>query len=65
MPDVLAFRWRHPRGRNLVITLRDTDKHKRSFSEIEVEFVLTSIKLPCLLENFRRPELAEVGRGSA
>jgi len=27
------------RGRNLVVTLRSTDEHKRSLGEIEVEFV--------------------------
>jgi hypothetical protein len=35
----MAFRRRHPGGRNLVVTLRSTDEHKRSLGEIEVEFV--------------------------
>ena len=49
---LMAFRRRHPRGRNLVVTLRDTDEHKRSFGEIEVEFV-PYLKLPRLLDKLR------------
>jgi hypothetical protein len=53
--SLLAFRRRYPRGRNVVVTLRDTDEHKRSFGEIEVEFV-PYLKLPRLLEKLRGPE---------
>ena len=48
----MAFRRRHPGGRNLVVTLRSTDEHKRSFGEIEVEFV-PFLKLPLLLDKLR------------
>jgi predicted AAA+ superfamily ATPase len=34
-----AFRGRHPKGRNLVVTLHATDAHRRTFGEVEVEFV--------------------------
>jgi len=47
-----AFRRRYPRGRNIVVTLRDTDAYKRTFAEIEVEFV-PYFKLPPLLDNLR------------
>ena len=49
---LMAFRRRHPGGRNLVVTLRSTDEHKRSFGEIEVEFV-PFLKLPLLLDKLR------------
>jgi hypothetical protein len=48
----MAFRRRHPGGRSLVVTLRSIDEHKRSFGEIEVEFVLY-LKLPLLLDKLR------------
>lgn len=47
-----AFRRKHPRGRNLVVTLRDTDEYSRSFGEIEVQFV-PYLKLPRLLDELR------------
>jgi uncharacterized protein len=34
-----AFRRKHPRGRNLVVTLRATESHRQSFGDVEVEFV--------------------------
>jgi uncharacterized protein len=49
---LLAFRGRHPRGRNLVVTLRDTDAHTRRFGDIEVEFV-PYFSLPRLLDGMR------------
>ena len=49
---LLAFRRRHPRGRNLVVTLRDTDDYQRSFGDVEVEFV-PYLKLPGLLDELR------------
>lgn len=49
---LLAFRRRHPQGRNLVVTLRDTDEYKRAVGDIEVEFV-PYLKLPGLLDNLR------------
>ena len=53
--SLMAFRRRHPGGRNLVVTLRDTDEYKRSFGEIEVEFV-PYLKLPHLLDKLRGTE---------
>jgi predicted AAA+ superfamily ATPase len=53
--SLMAFRRRHPGGRNLVVTLRDTDEYKRSFGEIEVEFV-PYLKLPRLLDKLRGTE---------
>ena len=53
-----AFRRRYPRGRNLVVTLRDTDEYKRSFGEIEVEFV-PYLKLPRLLDKLRGKAVAD------
>ena len=38
--------------RNFVVMLRSTDEHKRSFGEIEVEFV-PYLKLPLLLDKLR------------
>lgn len=34
-----AFRRRHPRGRNLVVTLRATERHAKRFGDVEVQFV--------------------------
>ncbi len=34
-----AFRRKHPRGRNIVVTLRSTETHRRAFGDVEVEFV--------------------------
>ncbi len=56
--SLMAFRRRHPGGRNLVVTLRDTDKYKRSFGEIEVEFV-PYLKLPRLLDKLRGTAVAD------
>jgi hypothetical protein len=41
-----------------VVTLRDTDKYKRSFGEIEVEFV-PYFKLPRLLDKLRGTAVAD------
>jgi hypothetical protein len=54
----MAFRRRYPRGRNLVVTLRDTDEYKRSFGEIEVQFV-PYLKLPRLLDRLRGTAVAD------
>jgi hypothetical protein len=55
---LMAFRKRHLRGRNLVVTLRDTDEYKRPFGEIEVVFV-PYLKLPRLLDRLRRAAVAD------
>jgi predicted AAA+ superfamily ATPase len=34
-----AFRRAHPRGRNLVVTLRSTEAYRKRIGDIEVEFV--------------------------
>lgn len=34
-----AFRRKHPKGRNLVVTLRATEANKRTFGDVEVEVV--------------------------
>ena len=56
--SLMAFRRRHPGGRNLVVTLRDTDEYKRSFGEIDVEFV-PYLKLPRLLDKLRGTAVAD------
>jgi hypothetical protein len=50
-----AFRRRYSRGRNLVVALRNTDEHKRSFGDIEVGFV-PYLKLPRLPDKLRGAE---------
>lgn len=47
-----AFRRKHPKGRNLVVTLRATETHRKSFGEIEVEFV-PYLELGPLLDSLR------------
>ena len=47
-----AFRRRHPRGRNLVVTLRSTETHTTAFGDVEVEFV-PYLDLPARLEALR------------
>jgi predicted AAA+ superfamily ATPase len=34
-----AFRRKHPRGKNVVVTTRATEAHRKRFADIEVEFV--------------------------
>ncbi len=34
-----AFRGKHPKGKNLVVTLHPTETHKRTYGDIEVQFV--------------------------
>ena len=34
-----AFRRKHARGKNFVVTLRSTEKHRKSFGDTEVQFV--------------------------
>ena len=44
-----AFRRKHPRGENLVVTLRSTEAYRKTFGELEVEFV-PFLDLPARLE---------------
>jgi hypothetical protein len=50
----MSFRKRYPQGRNLVVTLRDTDDDTRTFGEIVVEFV-PFLRLPGVLDKLRGP----------
>ena len=34
-----VFRRKHPRGRNFVVTLRSTETHRKTFGDVEVQFV--------------------------
>ena len=34
-----AFRGKHPRGKNIVVTLHPTDTHVKTYGDAEVEFV--------------------------
>jgi predicted AAA+ superfamily ATPase len=43
-----AFRRKHPRGRNLVVTLKDTATHARRFGAVEVQ-VVPYLELPAVL----------------
>lgn len=53
-----AFRAKHPGGTNLVVTLRDTDAHAKTYGELEVEF-LSYRDLPGRLDAWRgRPSIA-------
>jgi len=47
-----AFRRRYPKGKNLVVTLRSTDAHVRTHSDIEVRYV-SFTDLPGILESLR------------
>jgi uncharacterized protein len=47
-----AFRRKHPRGRNIVVTLRSTETHRRAFGDVEVEFVPYTA-LPAYLDALR------------
>lgn len=47
-----SFRHRYPKGRNLVITLRDAERHARNVGGLEVE-VVPYTKLPALLDAMR------------
>lgn len=47
-----AFRRKHPKGKNLVVTLRATDAFHRTIGEIEVEF-LPYAELPARLDALR------------
>lgn len=48
-----AFRRKHPGGKNLVVTLRATETHRKTFGDIEVESV-PYFELPGRLEALRR-----------
>jgi predicted AAA+ superfamily ATPase len=48
-----AFRRRHPAGPNLVVTLRPTEKRKKTFGEVEVEIV-PYLDLPARLDAMAR-----------
>lgn len=43
-----AFRRKHPRGRNLLVTLKDTAVHARRFGVVEVQ-VVPYLELPAVL----------------
>jgi len=43
-----AFRRKHPRGRNLLVTLKDTSSYSRRFGAIEVQ-VVPYLELPAVL----------------
>lgn len=47
-----AFRRRYPRGRNLLVTLKDTAAHARRFGDVEVE-VVPYLELPAVFAAFR------------
>lgn len=49
---LLAFRRKHPRGENLVVTLRSTEAFSKTFGEIDVEFVPYS-EFPARLDAMR------------
>ncbi|MBC8068612.1 MAG: ATP-binding protein [Deltaproteobacteria bacterium] len=49
---LLAFRGKHPRGRNLVVTLRATEAYRKTFGAVEVEFV-PHLDLAALLDELR------------
>ncbi len=34
-----VFRRKHPRGKNFVVTLRSTESHRKTFGDVEVQFV--------------------------
>jgi len=48
-----AFRRRHPRGRNVVVTLHDTDVRVRRYGDLEVEIV-SYLELSRFLDRLRR-----------
>ena len=52
--SLMSFRKRYPQGRNLVVTLRDTDDYTRTFGEIVVEFV-PFLRLPGVIDKLRGP----------
>ena len=49
---LLAFRRKHPRGANLVVTLRETESYRKAFGGVEVDYV-PFFKLPAVLDPLR------------
>lgn len=49
---LLAFRRKHPLGRNIVVTLKEPELRRRRFDDVEVEFV-AYVRLPALLDAMR------------
>ena len=47
-----AFRRKHPRGRNVVVTLKATESYAKTFGDIEVQFV-PYLELGTLLDSWR------------
>jgi predicted AAA+ superfamily ATPase len=49
-----AFRRKHPQGENFIVTLSATASYRKTFGDVEVEFV-PYFDLPARLEARRRP----------
>jgi uncharacterized protein len=49
-----AFRRKHPRGPNFVVTLRETERHSQTLGEVQLEYVPFA-DLAARLEAWRRP----------